>query len=55
MGFIEESDVRQMLSDGTFVDEIITVLVSNPSVLKELANNISTKEIVFMSDNIQVI
>ena len=55
MGFIEESDVRQMLSDETLVDEIITALVSDPGVLKELAHDIFAKEIVFMSENIHVI
>ncbi|MCH7732538.1 MAG: hypothetical protein IIB44_08505 [Candidatus Marinimicrobia bacterium] len=41
MGFIEESDVRQMLSDETLVDEIITALVSDPGVLKELAEDVA--------------
>ena len=55
MGFIEESDVREMLSDETLVDENIIALVSDPGVFKELAHGIFTKEIVFISNNIHVI
>lgn len=41
MGFIEESDVRQMLTDETLVDDIITGLVNDPDVLQELAEDVA--------------
>ena len=41
MGFIEESDVRQMLKEDGLVDEIVSSLVEDPKVLAELADDIA--------------
>lgn len=41
MGFVEESDVRQLLTDETLVDDIITGLVNDPDVLQELAEDVA--------------
>lgn len=41
MGFVEESDVRQLLNDESLVDDIIAALVSDPKVLQELAEDVA--------------
>ena len=41
MGFVEESDVRQLLTDETLVDDIIAALVNDPNVLQELAEDVA--------------
>ncbi len=41
MGFIEESDVRQMLKEDGLVDEIVSSLVEDPKVLAELADDVA--------------
>lgn len=41
MGFFEENDVREILSDEALIDDIIGALVNDPEVLKGLAEDVA--------------
>ena len=41
MGMVAEADVRTLLQDQSFIDDIVTKVIADPKVLDELAEDIA--------------